>query len=384
MGTYGKIRNIYILIVIIIGKCIVAQSLSYDISTGTLTDFNLSISESNTPGSYANGTEVWNLSGFVGRILYTGPPTTMTFSNSGPVASRTMNNRFYFTYLDSNGTSNTNSWKEFFLVVRAKGMRHEGADAQHDFSQVNTVIANEGESVSIPYGAGSERVEVGQVGYASSGEQGVYDGSNRYAYLYPYRHIWVDVTVIRTYASRRLKTGYYESHIMVSATGGSSYLLQLAGKYGYPWYSAPPSFYFKLEKTIEDHFPFSLLQTKNSVADALAVGTCTYHSEETAATIRFSSDREGTSDLYLLRSSSGEFFRYYLAFQSTNPSSATVAVTASTRFPTTLCSIHSVIDGSLHQMHVLEGMIKMYVPAHLYPLAGNYTTTIYCHVTHEE
>lgn len=360
-------------------------TLTHDISTGSLTGIDVSGSDSpNYPGGYTGATEYYETHTFLGRVVYAGPPTTFTFSNAGPTARYAYNNRFYFTYVQSDGTSVTTRWREFFLVTRAKGMRHGPGDVQHDFSGVNTPVANEGGTITIPYGAGSEEVAVGETGYNTNGVQGTYDGTNSFKYRYPYRHIWVDVILIRTNTSRSLRTGRYESQFTVTTSLGNSLLVQVAGYYGNPSYEAPPSFHFKLEKTIEDDFPFSRLSSCTSPANSLPVGICVYHAEEYPATIRFAADRAGTSDSYLLRNEAGEIFSYRLAFDATNPDRGPVAATLGTSFATSSSTVYSPLDGTTNHLQVLEGTVNIYLPTPTYPHEGRYTSTIYCLITHTD
>jgi len=306
-------------------------SLSYDKATGSLSAFDVNTSDtSSSPGSFANGSEVWDTPGFVGRLVYTGPPTVLAFSNSGPVAQNTSNNRFYFTYVSSNGQSDTNRWREFFLVLRAKGMRHN--NTQHDFSQINTVAEHPGDLLAIPYGAGSDVVEVGQTGYNTAGGQGVYNGSNGYMYRYPYRYIWVDVTLIRTSNKYRLTRGYYESEITVTTQQGASHILRLNGKYGYSFQDPPPMYAFSVNRTIENQFPFSWLEGRNTYTQALTIGRCVYSSEDCPATVRFASDSGGTSDQFYFRSSDGQAFPFALAFDATKPDRAVLPITTASEF----------------------------------------------------
>ncbi len=187
---------ILLVIFILLAIPLFSAELTYDMATGKISGFDLANPDSpDTPSSYANATEVWQNNGFVGRLNYRGEPTTLTFSNTGSVATGTSNNRFYFTY-DTNGTIKLNRWREFFLVTRVKGLYHNGG--QHDYSGINTVVANNGGTVAITQGAGPEVVASGQAGFNSSGAPGTYNGSNGFKYKYKYQYIWVDVTVILT------------------------------------------------------------------------------------------------------------------------------------------------------------------------------------------
>lgn len=362
------------------GVSVFSDSLSYDMATGTLSGFDVNTSDtSSSPGSFANGTEVWNTPGFVGRLVYIGPPTALIFSNSGPNAQNASNNRFYFTYVKSNGQSDTDRWREFFLVLRAKGMRHN--NTQHDFSQINTVAEHPGDLLAIPYGAGSEEVAIGQTGYNATGGQGVYNGSNGYNYRYPYRHIWVDVTLMRTNTKRRLSWGFYESEITVVTQQGASHILRLNGKYGYSTADPPPIYAFSVNRTIDNQFPFAWLEGRNTYTQALTIGRCVYNSEDCSATIRFASDSGGTSDQFFFRSNDGQTFPFALAFDATKPDRAVLPITATSEFATASQTIYSPIDSSSHQLHVLEGDIQMYLPYAVDPCEGIYTSYIYCFVT---
>lgn len=363
------------------------NSLSHDISTGSLSGIDVSTNDSpDAPNYYAGSTEYWQTRKFLGRLIYTGPrhTTTLTFSNNGPTASYAYNNRFYLTYVQSNGSPNPGRWCEFFLVVRAKGMRHASGNIQLDFSGMNTVIATEGGALSIPYGAGPEEASTGETGYDSNGAQGTYNGHNGFKFLYPYRHIWVDVILIRTSTRRSLRTGRYESQLMITSAQGLSLLMHATGYYGNPGYQDPPSFHFMLEKTIEEDFPFSMLEARFSPGSSLPVGRCIYHSEGFPAAIRFSADNAGTSGTYLLRNDAGEFFPYLLAFDATNPDRSPSAADVSTSFPTELRTVYSPLDSSTRQRNVLEGTVNMYLPTGTYPGTGRYTSTIYCFVTHTD
>jgi len=369
-----------IIFIVFINFICFSESLTYDISSGSLTDISMSAHDRpNTPGSFANATEVWNSHSFLGRLIYTGPPTILSFMNTGPLAQNTQNNRFYFTYIDNNGQSDTNRWREFFLVLRPKGIYH-GQDVHHDFSLINTVVEHPGQTVNIAYGAGSEEVEIGETGYNERGNQGTYNGSNGYKYKYPYRHIWIDVTLIRT-EKHRLRSRAYESEITVSTLSGINLVLRLSGRYLLTPNDPPPTYAFGVFRTIENNFPFYWLEGRHTVQEALTIGQCFYNSEESAAIIRFASNQAGTSDIFFFQNESGRFFRYYLAFEATTPSRPAVPITLDSEFLTHKQMVFSPIDSSTNEMHVLIGNIKMYLPTSTYPSSGTYSTTIYCFIT---
>lgn len=362
-----------------------SDSLSYDMATGTLTDFNVNTKDNpRNPHQYKNGTEVWTKSGFVGRVVYTGPPTTLSFTNTGPDATGTSNNRFYFTYISSSGESYPGRWSEFFLVLRAKGLRHpkeQPSDRQHDFSGINTVVEHPGETITIPHGAGSEEVAVGEEGYNVDGAKDVYNGSNGYKYKYPYTYIWVDVTLIRPQITQGLWTGYYESEITVSTQSLTSHILLLRGKYGWPLVDPPPFYSFGVTKTIADPFPFSELEGRTTTTQALKVAEVSYISSETAATIHFAANAAGTSDPFSFHCE-GSSFPYYLAFKATNPNRSVEQAAPGQTFATEIEQVWSPIDSTPSDMHVLQGDLKIYLPDNqVQPAEGVYTATVYCFVT---
>ncbi len=53
------------------------------------------------------------------------------------------------------------------------------------------------DTITMPYGAGFEEVESGEEGYNIFGTKGTYNGFNGYN-KYPYKYVWMDVTLIRT------------------------------------------------------------------------------------------------------------------------------------------------------------------------------------------
>ncbi len=379
MHNFHKITLFGLFFLIILLIPVLSDSLSYDMASGTLSDFSLSSADDeSSPSYYLTSGEVWSQSGYIGRIIYTGPPTTLTISNNGPEAKGGYG-RFYFTRLKTNGQRLLNRWREFFLVLRAKGYTH--GNSQHDFSGHNSVIEYDGDSITIAYGAGPEQVAVGEEGYNTARGLGIYNGSNGYMYRYPYRTIWVDLTLVRTTRVSSLNTGYYESQLRLATTGNAHELLQLSGRYGTWAYGETPSFFFSLQKTIEEEFPFELLQATSSPSNSLEVGTCTYHSEDFAAEIRFASNAEGTDDTFMLTNSVGDSIPYSLAFDATKPNLAVQAVSASSVFSTQYATIYSPIGGASSSMEVLEGSVRMYLQGAYDPPSGLYSSTIYCFVT---
>ncbi|NCC13009.1 MAG: hypothetical protein EOM32_06500 [Spirochaetia bacterium] len=358
--------------------------MTHDISTGALTGIDVSVKDTNYNriNRYTMGsTEYYNTLPFLGRVVYTGPSTTLTFTNVGTIAQNTLHDQFFFTYVNNHGTSEPARWREFAILTRTKGLYHD--NTQHDFSQKNVLVPHEGGSISISEGAGLEEVAPGELGYNTSGTQRTYTGSNSYKYRYPYSYIWVDIMLIRTNADN-LQDGRYESLFTINTSFGNSLLMQVAGVRGDPNYEAPPSFYFTMEKTIDDDFPFSLLSSCTSPATSLPVGSCSYISKNDSATIKFASDSSGASGIYFMSNELGDTFPYYLAFDATNPDRAPAAADATTSFATGSGFVYSPIANTMEEHKVLEGTVNMYMPLDVYPNEGRYTTSIYCLITHTD
>ena len=374
---------VIMLLVLLLSRAlpIFSAELTYDMATGKITGFNLAYPDNpDTPSSYENSTEVWMKDGFVGRLNYRGEPTTLTFSNSGDIATGTTNSRFYFTY-DTSGVIKLDRWREFFLVTRVKGLYHNGN--QHDFSGINTVVANDGDPVVIFQGAGPELVAPGQSGYNISGASGTYDGSNTFIYKYKYQYIWVDVTVILTSQKKNLNKGYYKTQFTASSTTGVNYTMLLIGERDPRSNQTQPSaFYYGVESVIANPFPYADLISKNTLGNSLLVGRLRYFSLDDSATVRFSSDAGGTSSTFTLQSAGATSVPYNLVFNPTAPSASAVQITSSsTTFTSAELPTISPIDGSSTYGNVLEGELRIFIAPGTYPLSGTYTSTIYCILT---
>jgi len=305
-------------------------SLTYDRASGNLDGFAVNISDSPSyPDGYTNTTEVWNKTGFIGRLLYQGEPSTFTFSNIGLVASYTQNNRFYFT-LNNTGTPNNGVWREFFLVVRAKGITQGGS--QYDFSSINSVIANNSGSFTLNVGAGTEAATVGEVGYDTNRNSGIYDGSNAFLYKFPYSVIWIDLTLIRTTSERSSTTrGYYESHILISTSRGLSHTLYLGGLYKpRVSHTEPNAYSLSIEELYTTAFPFSELENRNSVATSMEVATIKYVSHVDQAEISIASNKAGTATTFYFTTTDGLYFPFNVVFDAVTPNLSPVGITLGT------------------------------------------------------
>lgn len=373
------------LTVLLIMMCLISTSLfavmlTYEQATGKLRGFQLGVADSpSIPSSYAVSTEYWGNEGYIGRIVYQGNPTTFTFSNIGPTANTT-GTRFYFTY-NSNGWINTSRWQEFFLVVRAKGLKQGGG--QYDFSGVNAVIANNNGIFTLTQGAGTDLVLIGETGYDSNLQSGVYNGTNGYKYKYPYSYIWLDVTLIRTQNFQSLSKGYYESLFSITTGNGLSSQLNLGGEYSpRSNQSGPFAYFFGIEETAAKPFSFASLSTRNTVANALPVAKLRFSSDMSNAEVTISSDPSGMQSSFYF-SSNGISFPFHVVFDSAIPSIGRSEITSSLNntFSGTSATVASPVDGSTYSAFRLEGDICLFVDPNLTPASGIYTSTIYVSIT---
>ncbi len=221
------------LLLLVLAPYLYSGELTYDkagLGTGSgigaLSDFNV-----NTADDSPYLANIWLNPGFIGRLDYQGEPAEFIFTSLTPARLP----KFAFVFLNANGTYNTGRYREFFLVVRAKGLYHNGG--QYNFTSQNIEIINSGEGINLSQGAGTEPAVIGQTGYNTSGGSGICAEGNAYQYKYPFKYIWIDVTLIRTNTSSGTSNrGYYEAIVSVTAQNyltkdqGANYTLQLSGE----------------------------------------------------------------------------------------------------------------------------------------------------------
>ena len=384
MNKFTQIIFSSLLLSLCLGTPLFSEELTYDMATGKISGYDLNnVANPVSPSSYETSTEVWTNTGFVGRLNYRGDPTTLTFNNSGYTATKNIPNprRFYFTYY-TNGNSKTNRWREFFLVTRVKGLLHNGV--QDDFSGINQVVAVEGGTVDIDKGAGPELALDGEQGYTRSGAGPIkFENNNDYIYKYKYQYIWVDVTVLITDESNNLKNGYYVTQFTATTPSSLHYTLQLIGGSDPNSNQLEPSaFYFGIENVVSNPFPYSNLITKNGRTNALTVGKLRYFSIEDSAKVNFSSNSGGSAVNFKLTASGMTPVTYYVVFKKTQPSGNPVTVTSASQDFTSNSQITiSPIDGRETPANIIEGDIQIFVDENTYPMAGTYSSTIYCTLT---
>ncbi len=289
------------------------------------------------------------------------------------------NNRFYFTL--NNGNPEPRWWREYFLVTRAKGLRHDGQ--RIDFSAVNVVIANSGGTYTLPVGAGSETVGAQETGYNAQGESGT-NTNGSHPYRYPYRAIWIDVTQINTTNKTwglTPKGGYYESHIQITTQNAAVLTLNLAGQYWQTaWNTKPFVNTFSVERIYTQPIPYIELEMRTTLASSLDIATIRYLSTVDKARIYISSDASGIGTNFVFTSKDGSAtLPYRLAYQSTLSSSSPVEITmANQSFLTTKTSMESPIDGDTYSVHRLEGKVRLFLdPLADPPTPGVYSSNVY-------
>lgn len=356
-------------------------------TVGTLTEFDLAAGESSNPSSFITG-EHWTRSGFAGRLIYQGPAdNTLTVDIGDPLAVPSTTNRFYFTRAISSTSSDTNDWRQFFIVTRTKGLYHDGS--QHDYSGINVIVENPGDTIPITRGAGFETVNIGETGYNTSGGSGTYNGSNGYQYLYPYRYLWIDIIVIRTFNSSGLNSrgrGNYQTILTFNGPGMNANLV-LRGYYQSRNYN-PDSYYFGVERVASQYIPYAELITKTSLENSLLVGYLRYHSIDWAGTVRFASNAAGSETNFQFTATVNQIVRsfpYYVVFDPSIPAgNATRIYTTSNTFSSTWASIPNLIGGDPFQNEVLQGEIRIFVPSNMTMSSipsSTYASIIYCILT---
>ena len=82
---------------------------------------------------------------FWGRYVYRGDPIDLTVTTLHPSPSTWNNGRFYYFHINSSGTNDLDSWKEYVLLFRIKGQLHNGGTS--DFTGANIIIESPGEQI---------------------------------------------------------------------------------------------------------------------------------------------------------------------------------------------------------------------------------------------
>lgn len=379
---------------------LIAASLVYDQSDkGKLTGFDAGELGPELASSYENKTAQYrDKPGYLGRMVYVGGPTTFTFSDvrSPAATDGGVRGGFYFVNVDRN-----DRWREYFLVLRPWGFLHDtslSVDKRSvDLIKKTTVLKDSGMTLTLSQGAGDELAEHGKKGYNyRGGVQGdcLIDANgnyNEFKYRYPYSHIWIDVTYIIRYNISTTHTWpggighFYSSDLAITTSTGASLLLNLLGYYGADFAQPdekPFTFNFNITKYYPSYVSYNTIRNCNSKETGLDIASISYLSINDKAKVTISSDPGGTStEFYFVAKdgtgTTGQPSRFNLAFQSTIPAAAPVALSETNCFTSVIATEPSPISGS-NTSNRLEGMIKLYTDrSTVTPLRGFYTSTIY-------
>lgn len=343
-----------------------SNTLVYDPSGGgKLSGLNVGSADTPiTPNSYISGSFTGK-EGYLGRYVYHGEPNiTLTFTNLG---SQGLGNKFYYTRLN-----NTTVYREFFIVARILGLKHNGGTPVALGN--NVIIVNSNETVTIPSGAGDELIPDPNVSFAYNKEGG-WGKSKNHIYKYQYKDIWIELTVIRTNNNNLpflLAWGGFESQIAINGTDIST-ALNVSGYYFWR-YGEPGSYLFSVERTCPPVIPIDELFDKKTPANSYLVGYVRYNSKETAANLYFASDAGGTAADFRFTSGANSF-PYYVAYYPITPTGTVTKVDSpSKQFSSTK------IDND----HIIYGEIRIYVGmgANYYSMpADTYSSKIYCFIS---
>ncbi len=374
---------------------ILANSLLFEIVTGSLTGLELDANHSSSnpevnPYQIQNYTygEYWSTDGFLGRYVYRGDPIDLTVTTLHPSPSTWNNGRFYYFHINSSGTNDLNSWKEYVLLFRIKGQLHTGGTS--DFTGANIIIESPGEQIHIPVGAGDETVQTGEAGYDAQGNAGIFDGSNGFFYRYPYAYLWIDVTVLRTTQeyniSRRRVRGYYDSSVHIVGNGiDKNLVIEGYVRTGSNTMN-PDTYSFGMQRIAPEMIPFTDLMGKSTLTNSYLAGHVSYNSSETSGSVGFYADSSGTSTDFTFTSTVSGVpvsIPYFVLFDPIicgNTISPVLVSSMNNTFTTDYRTVYSPVDGQQSVDHVLTGDIRLIVhpgiTATSFP-AASYSSTIY-------
>ena len=370
------------LILILFVSPLFAATLGYDQASGMLVGFDLSLADDpSKPSDYNNSDSYWAYPNqFIGRLAYSGEPTNLTFTNSGPTSDAT-NDWLYFTYM-TDGVSRVDLWRAFFLVAKIRVLKHESSTHEDYGNGKNKRVQTYGASFDIP-GAGpsSELVAYDEEGYNTEGKRKVRSNNHpEYKYRYQYQSVWVDLTVIRRKQTKPvpLLIGFYETKFLVTAETGPTCDLHLVGENN-P--DGPSDFLFTVINVAPSSFPFEDIRTRNSVQDSLKVAEISYFSSLDPANLEFSSSPDGSAIDFRLSSDSFSF-PYNVAFDCNTPELSPQSINSTTiRFDSQFTSVPSPIDTNVTNAYVIEGDLCIYLQQSVTPRSGMYSSNIYCILT---
>ncbi len=212
------------------------------------------------------------------------------------------------------------------------------------------------------------------------------DGKNqwwsRHPYKYKYQYIWVDLVVIRRtqIMPDPLPGGDYVTHFNASTTEGLLLPFELLGQNGGPVHD----YLFTVESVVANPFPFEYLSNRNSAQDSLKIGELSYYSILDSASLRLASDAAGSAVDFKLYSGSVIPIPYQVVFTPITPAGSPVHITSPyTAFDSISTTTISPIDQQQTTANVIEGDLRIFVDPNTNPIAGTYSSTIYCILTQQ-
>ena len=358
-----------------------ASELYFDIASGRIQGFNLSQVDNNTIPS-----EIWLANGYVGRIVYSGPATTLTFDQAAPYPVGTpIPPKFYFIYI-AGGNFNSLIWSEFSLAGKLRGTTHESTN-HIDISNQPTIIDFANGTMSMK-SAGSEtwaKKDENVPGFDKYGNPGTKQKNNlTYQYKQQYATIWMDLIILRRDQAHQdsIPNGLYESNFTIS-TGSNAGGLVLT-LYGEKSSGTIQDFLFSVENVGPSSIPFDTLLASNTISNAYLVGKITFlyntlSSLPSPPSITIASNNGGSSTAFTFTSPGALPIPHGVAFQSLIPSQSRTHITPSTKtFTSQSTSQTSVIDNRTNYTYSLEGNVLFFLPNNTLPVSGSYSSTIYC------
>lgn len=390
---------IFILLLLLLSASLplAAASLTYDPAGGKLSGFKVirdDIIIGNSQDKYhGKDRNVWdNTKGYVGRLLYTGAPTTFTFTNISGPPSTVDRGLLYLVH-----TTDKNKYREYFLIIRARGRLHNDAHIYIDGAV--TTIPKPGntsgiETYDLTEGAGDELVGNGETGYNDAGVSGtcVIDSNgnyNEFKYRYRCSHIWLDVAMVHTKITHSswVKPGYFDSSIGVATGTGENLVLMLQGQYRAADSSNQPfNFILQIDKTTTSPLSYNTIKRCTTKYDAVEIATLSYLSLSDPATITIASTSNGKdTNFSFTRSGTKETIPFKLAFKSTDAAGGVVEIEKpNNAFDSSFVRQVSPL-GEETLVHSLEGKILLYTIAGTpTPLTGVYSSTIYVLVEQQD
>lgn len=380
----------YILFIILICSfSLHAADLSFDMATGKVQGFDLSQVDSTTniPSN------IWNAYGYVGRIVYNGPATALTFTQTAPIAIGTPNPpKFYFSYLLAGGAFQREVWSEFTMVGKLRGTRHSSPNSHIDITtqppQPIFIDVNGG-TMSI-LSAGSEtwqRSDANVPGFDENGNPGTKTrNSTKYQYKYQYSSIWVDLIILRRNQAQQasIPNGFYETNFSISTGSNAGGLVVPMTLHGEKTTGTVQNFLFRVESVASSPFPYQGLITKNSTNNTLKVGEVSFLYDTLSflpnpPTIKLASNSGGTASNFSLTSPGVPPIPFGVVFDSVLPAAGRTHVNSSNiTFNSLRTQQISPIDGRTSYSYALNGDVHIFVPTDTMPLSGIYSSTIYC------